>query len=573
MSRLLCAIMLLTFICSCTTIFKPEDVDEEDSRPDEEQWDGEDRIDDRDDRVEGMEDMPFDNPFDGQEGSDRCTSDEECHELNNENFKCCDGVCLDVTLDTYNCGDCGMACPAGKICRDRGCTGCVVHDLDWSPDGEFCYLIGYEGAGMGKYSYIGHLVPAVDPRVMSPPHALYGQSYQPSFGFYTVDNIYKGGDRERDYKVEVRYWDSFGHVEEVWIDDPDDAGLLALDAFTMMFDVPLVVYAGLTHYQGAGNDAFIMIAMNTTTGIASTMIEFDTSGDSPVIEDRWELPLPYEFASSIAVADDFPSDEYWRLYTGGAVQTDLQRRAKISADEYGLGEWQHEPPEGSESVVSSLAYAPWGDGKLYALVTVFHDDSSTLQLYCLDTGGITNCSNDGWNTGPLQLGEEGDGRKGSGLIVLPSESVVFSYVDVDGNTKLGRAFSNKTVQASYDTTLRTDPADDCERKARVSTLLADSEDNVYIIGYMTSECSDRNYHKTQSIWKVAREGTPVDTFGGQGRSDHSEGIFSDAMWLCDGTILVRSWHNVWDAASEDYYNDNVCLMRLDRSNGRKVVDY
>ena len=572
MSRLLCAIMLLVFMCSCTTIFKTEDVDEEDSRPDEEQRDWEDRIDDLDDRVEGMEDMPFD----GQEGPEHCTSDEQCHELNNENFMCCDGVCVDVTIDTFNCGDCYRECPPGQVCLNMGCTGCKI-ELDWSPDGEACYLIGYDYPGMGKYSYIGHLVPAVDPRVMSPPHELYGQSYQPSFGFFTVDNILKSGDTddvERDYKVEVRYWDSFGHVEELWIDDPDDAGLLALDAFTMMFDVPLVVYAGLTHDQGSGDDAFIMMAMDTATGTARTMVEIDNPGDSPVVGDGWELALPYEFASSIAVADDFLSDDYWRLYTGGAIHSGLRRMAKISGHDDGFGQWRHDDlPEGSESVVSALAYAPWGDGKLYALVTVTGEAASTLELHCFHTSDMSYCPNDGWRDGPLQLGDEGESRKGTGLIVLPSESVVFSYVDADGNTKLGRAFSNKTVEPSYDTTLRTDPADDCERKARVSALLADSEDNVYIVGYMTSDCPVGNYHKTQSIWKVQHDGTPVDTFGSQGRSDHGEGIFSDALWLCDGTILVRSWKNFWDARTEDYFNDNVCLLRLDRNSGGKVVDY
>jgi hypothetical protein len=44
--------------------------------------------------------------------------------------KCCGSKCIDITLDPLNCGDCGIACDTGQLCRSGSC-GCL-------PSGTVC---------------------------------------------------------------------------------------------------------------------------------------------------------------------------------------------------------------------------------------------------------------------------------------------------------------------------------------------------------------------------------------------------------------------------------------------------
>lgn len=42
------------------------------------------------------------------------------------NLACCDAGCIDVQDDLANCGACGNACGAGKICVEGACKACDV---------------------------------------------------------------------------------------------------------------------------------------------------------------------------------------------------------------------------------------------------------------------------------------------------------------------------------------------------------------------------------------------------------------------------------------------------------------
>lgn len=49
----------------------------------------------------------------------------------------CDGRCVDLSLDELHCGQCGNACPAGKICFNAQCCS----DVFCFPPGQNCVCV------------------------------------------------------------------------------------------------------------------------------------------------------------------------------------------------------------------------------------------------------------------------------------------------------------------------------------------------------------------------------------------------------------------------------------------------
>ncbi len=46
----------------------------------------------------------------------------ECQPACKNTLTCCDGQCVDLTADTFNCGVCGKLCPAGDYCEASNCV-------------------------------------------------------------------------------------------------------------------------------------------------------------------------------------------------------------------------------------------------------------------------------------------------------------------------------------------------------------------------------------------------------------------------------------------------------------------
>jgi len=71
----------------------------------------------------------------------------------NEIETCCNGLCIDLSTDPNNCGECGRVCPEGQICVNGDCQRPCSDDADAShPDEKNYFQKGTCTDGTGSYT-------------------------------------------------------------------------------------------------------------------------------------------------------------------------------------------------------------------------------------------------------------------------------------------------------------------------------------------------------------------------------------------------------------------------------------
>jgi hypothetical protein len=488
-----------------------------------------------------------------------------------EGLTCCDSECVDTRSSLEHCGACGHACEPGLACAAEHCEPCV---FEFPAMSELCYIDG-EHAALSRYSYLGRLAPAADARLDHPPDFLNDDYYVPSFGFHTVDLI-DAGDRfghERDYLVRIALWNREGSIVHSEDDFVATQSVMAFDAFPMVIDGNAqLAYTGLQH-DGMQGDYFVI--KRADLAVPEFFLDYvrSSSNDAPPSATGWELPWPNEFGSSMAAADNPEGHDPWSILAGGAVLMTPGRRATI----HGLGRvdgvWTLGGGTGDESMVTHLAYGTGpteGIPRLYALVAHRYTaaGSFNVELRCFDlsdTSLSTTCDNAAWTAGVMVADSAAD-EFGSGLVVAPNGNVIFAFSTPPGVVSVGAVLPNGSRITDFGGSGLADLRTNGGLHARILKILIDRNGYIFFAGYQASDSPTSNYQKTPTLWKLAPSGYPSMPFCG-GRCDHGEGLYSDAMWLCDGTILLRRYEDPWSQAVDEYEGDRICLSRVDPVTG------
>ena len=499
-----------------------------------------------------------------------------CGNACDPNNLCCAGSCSNSEIDPEHCGECDNRCDFGIACQEAMCTTCGPDTIRWTPD-EHCYIEG----GLGRFSHYSVLAPVFDGRIGSVPGPGSPLYNPPIFGVLTVDNVpIAESTAIREYFVEVRRWGPDGSIDDEFVREyaGDSTGILAFDAVHLprpgMPGRFLVMLGGLV--TGATADNLFIDTLDLSPGPLYTEPFVHDAGTGGVATPAvyWQLPVPYEAVLSLAGI------------SGGAVMGVGSSADRINIPAAAI---KRAPPATDAMLdwpgrTEQYAYASHvavgqldDEERIFILVTDDRNDSANpggeeydVRLYCFKSAGIDlegpspamveAC----WPSMPyVQVADETDlDEVGLALATGPAGFAYVVYGEGDRVCKIVGIDSMGAVSATVEL-----PVDSVRGKG-VSALLVDAERRfIYVVGYHFGIATPPNHEKTPAIWKLSDGLGIIGAFGINGRRDYGEGFFSDAILLCDGSILAKIYHDPWSSNIDDHSDDRVCLVRYDGVNG------
>jgi hypothetical protein len=494
---------------------------------------------------------------------------------------CCMGVCSDVNKDPGHCGSCDMSCDLGMACSDATCISCESSVTVW-PRGEKCYI----DEGLGRFSHLSVLAPVFDGRLDRVPEAISPLYNPPLFGVLTVDNVpIDDPTALREYVVQVRRWSPEGGIIEEFVREyaGDGTGILALDAVHLPRpDMPgrLLVTLGGVRAGPTADDLFV-----DTVDIAPGPLYVEPfvhdSGNRPVAVPAvyWQLPVPYEAALSLAgiaggaVVGVGSSGEGFNIPAAA-----IKRRP--AADDTMLN-WSTTTDGGDERYAYASHVAVGGDGRIFVLVTDDHADSANpinadydVRLYCYNSSVIDLAGPSPAMEEPC-WGEEvpwADIADGSDIdevgLAMAAGNEGTSYVVYEEG---GRTCKIVRVDAEGFVGTPAELSVGSARRIGVSALLVDLvRGAVFVVGYHYDIGISPNHDKTPAIWKFSDGLGVIGDFGTNGRMDYGGGFFSDALLLCDGSILAKIYHDDGDQPVQEHADDRTCLVRYSGTTGNPL---
>jgi hypothetical protein len=501
-----------------------------------------------------------------------------CGNACDPNDQCCQGFCRNVGNDPDHCGNCDTSCDIGSACDEASCISCASATIGW-PGGEQCYLT----TGLGRYSHLSVLTPIFDGRLNRVPEAISPLYNPPLFGVLTVDNVPVDDPATmREYVVQVRRWGPDGAVDAEFLKEytGDGTGILALDAVHLPRpDMPgrlLVTLGGArTTNDGATRDDLFIDTVDIAPG--SMYVEpffYDVGAhdiEMPAV--YWQLPVPYEAVLSLAGIEGGAVIGVGSAGNASNLPAAAVKRAPTASDE--MLDW----PARDEECAYASHMATSSTGRIFVLVTedrtgCTRPDSPdyNVRLYCFNSSVIDLIGPSPAMQQPC-WGEEIPyaaianssefNEVGLALAVGPGDTSYVVYEQVGQSYQIVHV--DEEGLAGPPTEILVGPS----RQMAVSALLVDvSRDAVFVVGYHYNISISPNHEKTPAIWKLSEGLGVIGDFGRfNGREDYGQGFFSDAILLCDGSILAKIYNDPWNREPPVHTDDRICLTRYDGGTG------
>jgi len=509
---------------------------------------------------------------DGSSDPRHCGS---CTNVCGDGLYCCDGACRDTVRDPDYCGSCDTRCDIGSVCSGGTCIACTADTIEW-PAGDLCYI----DTGLGRFSHYSVLAPIFDGRMDRVPEVNSPLHNPPLFGVLTVDNVpVESADTLRDYVVQVRRWRPDGTVDEAFVKPYAGVGrgILALDALHLPRpDLPgslLVTLGGArTREDAARSDDLFIDTVDLAPDSTPVEAFYEDAGSGDIVTPGvyWQLPVPFEAVLSLAGIGGGAVVGVGSSFDSFNMPAAAIKRAPTAGD--AMMEWV--------ARAERYAYASHvavGNDRIFVLVTDDSADSANpinanydVRLYCYNSPGIDLAGptpamiDQCWGmrsfitiAGEAGIDEVGlavaAGAEGTAYVVYEENSWAYKITRVDPDGDIG-AYTDILV--------------DSPRSMAVSALLVDNVRNaVFVVGYHYDLVMNPNHQKTPAIWKLSDGLGVITDFGTDGRKDCGEGFFSDALLLCDGSILAKIYHDAWNQPAENHADDSVCLVRYSGGTG------